>query len=65
MLEGAIAGATDARAKLIVADNLYVYAPPTVPMTEDLPWKPVTRKGKVRMAMDERLMAAHRMGRFR
>lgn len=65
LLEGAIAGATAAQAKLIVADNLYVYAPTTQPMTEDMPWHPRTRKGKVRAAMDERLLAAHRSGQLR
>jgi nucleoside-diphosphate-sugar epimerase len=62
LLEGAIAGASATKAKLIAAANLYVYAPPTKPLTEDLPWAPVTRKGKVRAAMDERLMAAHQSG---
>jgi nucleoside-diphosphate-sugar epimerase len=62
LLEGAIAGASAARARLIAAANLYVYAPTTQPLTEDLPWAPVTRKGKVRAAMDERLLAAHRSG---
>lgn len=65
MLDGAIAGAREGGAKLIVADNLYVYAPTTQPMTEDLPWRPVTRKGRVRAAMDERLMAASRAGEIR
>lgn len=62
LLEGAIAGASAAGAKLIAAANLYVYAPTTQPITEALPWAPVTRKGKVRVAMDERLLAAHRSG---
>ena len=65
MLEGAIAGARESGAKLIVADNLYVYAPTTHPITEDLPWRPVTRKGRVRARMDERLMAASRAGEIR
>lgn len=65
LLEGAIAGASAAGAKLISAANLYVYAPTTQPMTEDLPWTPVTRKGKVRAAMDERLLAAHQSGQLR
>lgn len=65
LLEGAIAGARASGAKLIVTDNLYVYAPTTAPLTEDLPWRPVTRKGRVRAAMDERLMAAHQAGEIR
>jgi nucleoside-diphosphate-sugar epimerase len=65
LLEGAIAGARTSGAKLIVTDNLYVYAPTTKPLTEDLSWQPVTRKGRVRADMDERLMAAHRAGEIR
>jgi nucleoside-diphosphate-sugar epimerase len=65
LLEGAIAGARASGAKLIVTDNLYVYAPTTAPLTEDLPWQPVTRKGRVRAEMDERLMAAHQSGEIR
>jgi nucleoside-diphosphate-sugar epimerase len=65
LLEGAIAGAAASGAKLVAAANLYVYPPTTQPLTEDMPWRPVTRKGKVRAAMDERLMAAHRSGEVR
>ena len=65
MLAGALAGAEAAGAKLVMADNLYVYAPTTQPLTEDLPWAPVTRKGAVRKAMDETLLAAHASGRVR
>jgi nucleoside-diphosphate-sugar epimerase len=63
LLAGALAGAESAAAKLIMADNLYVYAPTDRPMTEGLPWAPVTRKGAVRKAMDESLLAAHSSGR--
>jgi nucleoside-diphosphate-sugar epimerase len=65
MLEGAIAGAAASGAKLVMADNLYVYPPTSEPMTEETPWRPITRKGRVRAAMDERLMAAHRAGEVR
>jgi nucleoside-diphosphate-sugar epimerase len=65
LLEGAIAGASAAGAILIAAANLYVYAPTTQPLSEELPWEPATRKGKVRAAMDERLLAAHRSGEVR
>ena len=58
-------GGRAAGAKLVMADNLYVYAPTSQPLTEDLPWAPVTRKGAVRRAMDETLMAAHASGRVR
>jgi nucleoside-diphosphate-sugar epimerase len=65
LLAGALAGAESAGAKLVMADNLYVYAPTDQPLTEDLPWAPVTKKGAVRKAMDETLMAAHTSGRVR
>jgi nucleoside-diphosphate-sugar epimerase len=65
LLDGAIAGASAAGARLVFADNLYVYAPTPHPLTEDLPWEPVTRKGRVRKRMDETLMAAHRAGTVR
>ncbi|HEV2235099.1 MAG TPA: NAD-dependent epimerase/dehydratase family protein, partial [Ktedonobacterales bacterium] len=65
LLEGAITGAAASGAKLVAAANLYVYPPTTQPLTEDMPWRPVTRKGRVRVAMDERLMAAHRSGEVR
>jgi nucleoside-diphosphate-sugar epimerase len=65
LLEGAIAGAKASGAPLIVTDNLYVYAPPSRPLTEDTPWEPITRKGKVRAAMDRRLLAAHQAGEIR
>lgn len=65
LLEGAIAAARAAGAKLIMADNLYVYPRANQPLTEDMPWDPPSRKGAVRKAMDERLMAAHQSGAIR
>jgi nucleoside-diphosphate-sugar epimerase len=65
LLEGAIAGASAAGAKLVSAANLYIYAPTSLPLTEDLPWAPVTRKGAVRKQMDERVLAAHQSGQVR
>ena len=65
LLDGAIAGASAASAKLVFADNLYMYAPTSQPLTEDLPWAPATRKGQVRKQLDETLMAAHASGTVR
>jgi nucleoside-diphosphate-sugar epimerase len=50
---------------LVVADNLYVYAPTPAPLTEDLLWTPTTHKGAVRKRMDETLLAAHQSGKVR
>jgi nucleoside-diphosphate-sugar epimerase len=57
-----IQGAAAANAKLVVAENLYMYGPASGPITEALPYHPTTRKGRVRAQMAENLMAAHRAG---
>jgi nucleoside-diphosphate-sugar epimerase len=57
-----IQGAAAANAKLVVAENLYMYGPVSGPMTEALPYHPTTRKGRVRAQMAEDLLAAHRAG---
>jgi len=65
LMDGAIAAATETGAKLIVADNLYVYPRTTQPMTETMPWDPSSHKGKVRKGMDEHLVAASDAGTIR
>ncbi len=60
--DAAITLATHAGARLVVAENLYGYGAIAGPMTEDLPLNPNTGKGRVRAAMHDRLMAAHRAG---
>jgi nucleoside-diphosphate-sugar epimerase len=55
-------GAAAANAKLVVAENLYLYGPVSGSITEALPFHPTTRKGRVRAKMAEDLMAAHRAG---
>jgi nucleoside-diphosphate-sugar epimerase len=53
-------------AKLIICDNLYMYGDPDgKPITEDMPYRAHTRKGKVRQAMAEAAMAAHKSGKLR
>jgi nucleoside-diphosphate-sugar epimerase len=53
-------GAAEAGARLVLADNLYAYGPVDRPMTEDMPPRATTRKGRVRALMVERLLTAHR-----
>jgi nucleoside-diphosphate-sugar epimerase len=65
MLAHIIAGASAAGARLVYADNCYMYAPTSRPMTEDLPYAPVTRKGRVRKQLTETLLAAHAQGQVR
>jgi nucleoside-diphosphate-sugar epimerase len=53
-------------AKLIICDNLYMYGDPQgKSITEDMPYRAHTRKGKVRQAMAEAALAAHRAGKLR
>jgi nucleoside-diphosphate-sugar epimerase len=62
---GVLAGAEAAGAKLVVAENLYMYGQVDRPMTEEMPHAATTRKGRVRATMSEALIAAHRAGRVR
>ncbi len=65
-LQRAILNATaEAGAKLVLADNLYMYGEVHGPIHEDLPYAAATRKGKVRAAMAEEALAAHQEGRVR
>ncbi|MCO1659793.1 NAD-dependent epimerase/dehydratase family protein [Pseudonocardia humida] len=63
--EAALIGAAAAGAKLVLADNLYAYAPPTGPLTEDTPQQPTSRKGAVRLRLADQLLDAHRRGTLR
>lgn len=63
--EGIIEGATSARAPLVYADNLYMYGPVDGAMHEDLPDSAVTRKGRIRARIAQRLLDAHRAGKLR
>lgn len=57
--------AGQAGARLIVAENLYMYGEVDGPIHEELPYAAHTRKGKVRAAMAESVLAAHRAGNVR
>jgi nucleoside-diphosphate-sugar epimerase len=53
-------------AKLIVGDNLYLYGDPHgQPIREDSPIQPNTKKGKVRAAMAQVVLDAHKAGKIR
>ncbi len=53
-------------AQLVVMENVYMYGDPNGrPMTEDLPYDAHTKKGKIRAAMSDALMNAHRSGQVR
>lgn len=46
-------------ARYIALENLYAYGPVDGPMTEDLPLKATSRKGRLRAEMTRELMQAH------
>jgi hypothetical protein len=45
--------------------NLYGYGPVDGPMTEDLPLRPNTEKGRIRVRIWKEALEAHRAGRIR
>jgi nucleoside-diphosphate-sugar epimerase len=56
---------TRAAAKLVLADNLYMYGPVEGPLTETGPTRPRSIKGKVRLAMANDLLERHARGDLR
>ncbi len=56
---------TRAAAKLVLADNLYMYGPVEGPLTETSPTRPRSTKGKVRLAMANDLLERHARGDLR
>ena len=65
MMAGIIEGAASANAKLVFADNVYVYGRLSGPMTEKTPSNATGHKGKTRIQMAEMLMDAHKRGKLR
>jgi len=62
---GIIEGAASAEAKLVSAENVYMYGKVDQSMTEDLPYAATTRKGGTRARMAQDLMKAHKEGKVR
>jgi nucleoside-diphosphate-sugar epimerase len=58
-------GTAEAGAKLVFADNLYVYGRPDGPMTEETPQRAQGKKGRIRIEMAAAILRAHREGRLR
>jgi nucleoside-diphosphate-sugar epimerase len=65
MTQAVIESTAAAGAKLVFADNLYVYGPLDGPMTEETPQRAEGRKGRTRIAMADALLRAHAAGRLR
>lgn len=61
----AAGSSAESRPRLAVVENLYMYGQADGPMREDTPYNAHTRKGKVRAAMAESLLATHRAGALR
>ena len=64
MLSTVLDGVPDG-AKLVMVDNLYGYGPGSSPMSQSTPEQATDRKGRVRRAMTQTLLDAHRSGRIR
>lgn len=63
MLENTIAAARQNNARILLPGTVYNYGPDAFPMlSEDSPQNPVTRKGKIRLAMERRLREASEDG---
>jgi nucleoside-diphosphate-sugar epimerase len=60
-----LGAAESSGAKLVFADNLYVYGPVDGPLREDLPAAATGSKGKTRVEVSAEMLAAHAEGRAR
>lgn len=65
MTANIITAASEAGAKLVMVDNLYMYGPTTGPLVEHLPRSATGRKGALRAQMERQLLDAHGSGRLR
>jgi nucleoside-diphosphate-sugar epimerase len=65
MMEAVIEGASSADAKLVFADDTWMYGKVASPMTEELPYRPVSGKRVLRAWLAEMLMHAHDRGILR
>ncbi len=59
-------GLTDSGTKLVLVENLYMYGETEgKPITEDMPYNPHTRKGRVRAQLSEAALQAYKEGKLR
>ena len=65
LTQAVIEGASVAGAKLVFADNLYLYGPPDGPMNEETAQRAAGSKGCVRIEMADAILRAHADGRLR
>ena len=63
MLDNTIAAATARGATIVLPGTVYNYGPDVFPLlAETAPQQPVTRKGAIRVALEQRLQAATQLG---
>jgi nucleoside-diphosphate-sugar epimerase len=62
MLESSIAAARAAGARIVLPGTVYNFAKDEAVLTESTPQRPTTRKGKIRVEMEQRLAEAARAG---
>ena len=64
-VDGVLAGSGAAGARMVFVDDTWMYGRVEGPMTEDLPYRPVSNKGVLRAWLAERVLAAHARGEVR
>ncbi|WP_026536056.1 NAD-dependent epimerase/dehydratase family protein [Arthrobacter sp. H14] len=62
VVDGILAGAESAGARMVFVDDTWMYGRVDGPMTEDLPSRPVSNKGVLRAWLAERVLASHSRG---
>lgn len=65
LVDGLLEGATAAGARLVYADNLYMYGPVAGEITERLPYAATGAKGRTRAELANRVLEAHKSGKLR
>ncbi len=63
--EAVVAASSEAGARLVVMDNLYMYGRVSGPMTETSPRNAQGMKGRLRVDLEQLFLDAHRSGRVR
>lgn len=61
-VDGVLAGAESAGARMVFVDDTWMYGRVHGPMTEDLPSRPASNKGVLRAWLAERVLASHARG---
>lgn len=64
-VDGVLAGARTAGARMVFADDTWMYGRVTGAMPDNLPYRPVSDKGVLRAWLAERVIAAHTSGQVR